>query len=267
MEKQRSKKTNELTQQGAFVPPTLVRAKYKDATGVPKTITVQSISRGGICIEAQNQLALGTSLRFLIRIKGKTVSAQGEVTWNSEVKGSHLHGVKFTFMKQEDREWFNSFVMDWAAEQIAQELDFSGLTKPAVQAEAERRSFARLRIPLRVDVGFNEETMLIQTQIFDLSEGGLCLISNFEIKKDQKLHMKLWLEDKNFVSLRGTVKYCVKKVHENRNVNFHGVEFLKLNEAVSQKLVQFLDRKRAQMAAIELSLDDIIAQTKPPELP
>ena len=267
MEEQQPEPVPNLIHRKPFPVPGSLKARYQDGKGVPRNIRVQSMSRGGICIEDTSCLSVGTCLQLLLNVKGKMIKAQGEVTWNSKAEWSFLHGIRFTFMKQGDREWFNTFIMDWAAEQIARELDFSGLTEVPAGSDAERRSFARLRIPLRVDVGFNEDTLLIQTHIYDLSEGGLCLISNFEIKKDQKLYLKLWLTDKHFVLLMGIVKYYVKKVHENRVVNFHGVEFTKVDASAAEMVTQFLNQKRSELAAIEITLDDIIAQSGFPELP
>lgn len=251
----------------SFPVPAFLKALYQDGKGVPREIRVQSLSRGGLCIEDGRCLPVGTCLRLLLNVRGRTIQAQCEVAWNLKTDTSFLHGIKFTFMRQKDREWFNTLIMDWAAEQMAHELDFSGLTQMAVEGTAERRLFARLKIPLRIDVGFNEDTLLIQTQIHDVSEGGLCLISNFEIKQGQKLYMRLWLTDKRSLELSGIVKYCSKKIRENRVVNFHGVEFVKTDTATRESLTQFLEQKRSELAAIEIHLDDIIAQSDFPELP
>ncbi|MBI4373176.1 MAG: PilZ domain-containing protein [Candidatus Omnitrophica bacterium] len=251
----------------AFPVPNSVKARYRDEKGLSRDIKIRSLSRGGISIEYGTRLEVGTCLRLVLSIKDKKIEAQGEVVWNDQENSVFTHGIKFTFMKQEGRDWFNTFIMDWAAEQIAQELDFSGLTA-LPQAEAvERRAFARLKIPLRIEVGFKEDTMLFQTQIYDLSEGGLCLISNFELKKDQELKLKLWLSENKCLQINGRVKYSVKKVHDNRNVTFHGVEFAQMSDLMLQTIVQFLNQKRSEMAAIEISLDDIMGQTDLPELP
>ncbi|MBI4394926.1 MAG: PilZ domain-containing protein [Candidatus Omnitrophica bacterium] len=250
----------------ALPVPTSLRARYQDKNGLSRSIKIRSLSRGGICIEDGVCLEVGTCLRLFLNIKNKKIEAQGEVVWNSREASAFIHGVKFTFMKQEGRDWFNTFIMDWAAEQMAQELDFSSLTALSQAGAIERRSFARLKIPLRVEVGFNQD-MLIQTQIYDLSEGGLCLIANFEFKKEQELKLKLCLTEKQSVSLSGLVKYSAQKIHNGQNVRFHGLEFTKMNESVALDITQFLNQKRAEMAAIEITLDDIIGLGRLPELP
>ena len=246
--------------------PPLIKAKYQDGQSQPRGIKIKNISRGGICVEDEVRLAIGTSIRLSLNFKGKTIEAQGEVAWGTKTGPPYVHGIKFTFMEPKGREWFNTFVMDHAAGQIAEELDFTALTTAGVEEGAERRSFARLRIPLRIDVGFNEDTMLFQAQIYDLSEGGLCLISNFEMKKGQELNLRLWLSEKEFIPLVGVIKYAVKKTHEQRHVSFHGVEFSKSNLAATNKIAQFLKAKRSELAAIEITLDDIVARTQLPEV-
>ena len=267
MEKRETESAPDLTRGKSLQAPSHLKAKYQDAKGQARNIKVQSLSRGGVCIEDSVCLPIGTCLRLFLNIKGKTVEAQGEVAWNAKTESSFLHGITFTFMEQKGREWLNTFVMDWAAEQIAQDLDFSGLTKGPTESTVERRLFARLRIPLRIEIGFNEDTLLIQTEIYDLSEGGLCLISNFEIRKDQELYLKLWLNDRQCISLTGSVKYCVKKTHDDRNVNFQGVEFTKITPEAAKELAQFLKKKRSELAAIEIAFDDIVGKTNHPQLP
>lgn len=245
----------------------LIKAKYQDGRNQPRNIKIRNLSRGGICIEDEVRLPKGTSIRLLLNVKGKTIEAQGEVAWNASAGPPFLHGIKFTFMEQKGREWFNTFVMDSAAEQIADELDFSGLATVATEGEFERRSFARLKIPLRIDVGLNKDVMLFQAQIYDLSEGGACLISSFMLKEGQELKLRLWLNDQEFILLTGIIKYSAKKTHEQRHVNFYGVEFLKSNREALEKIAHFLRTKRSELAAIEITLDDIIAGTHLPEIP
>ncbi|GEM_PF-4517119 len=247
---------------GSFqIPPTL-SAKYQHGSSPSRSIKVRNLSRGGICIEDNISFPVGTSLKLFLNVKEKKMEALGEVTWNIQEGDLYVHGIKFSFLNPEAQEWFNTFVMDWAASYLAENLDFSSLTAPA---QVERRLFARLKIPLRIEVGFNADTMLLQTHIYDISEGGLCLISNFELKKDQDVFLKLWISDEKFIPLIGTIKYCVKKTYQKRQVNFHGVEFQK-NENVS-KVVKYLESKRAELDAVELTLDEIISQTNFPELP
>ena len=255
---------NPSSSEKSFPVPQFLKAKYQDHAGLSRNLKVRSLSRGGICIEDGSCLPVGTCLRFSLNINGKTIEAQGEVAWNSQENKSFLHGIKFTFMEQSGREWLNTFIMDWAAEQIAESMDFSGLEVVHPAIGIERRSFARLNIPLRVEVGFNEAAMLIHTKIYDLSEGGLCLISNFALKKDQEVHLRLWLREKNFTSLVGIVKNHAEKIHENRKVNFHGIEFSKIAPEAAKEIALFLNQKRSELAVIEISLDDIIAQTDVP---
>lgn len=243
------------------IPPSL-KAKYQHGGSDARTIRIRNLSRGGLCIEDTVSLPIGTSIRLFLNLKEKKMEALGEVTWNTQENKSFIHGIKFTFLSQEAQAWFNTFVMDWAADHLAENLDFSSLTAPT---QVERRMFARLKIPLRVEVGFNPDTLLIQTQIYDISEGGLCLVSNFGLNKDQEIYLKLWTSEQKSISLTGVVKYCMKKLYEKRQVNFHGVEFHP-SETVKE-VVGFLEAKRSELDAIELSLDEIMSQTNFPELP
>ena len=211
-------------------------------------------------------LAVGTCLKLNLNIKGQMIRTQGEVLWNSKEKLGFLHGIKFTFIEPESREPFNTFIMDWAAEQIAEELDFSALTPLPAFPQMERRSFARLKIPLRVDFGFKENSTLVRTHILDLSEGGLCLISNFELKEGQEVLLQLWLDETQIVPLKGMVRYCSKKSEGNQTLYFNGIEFSNLEGQAAKKIADFLALKRSEMAAIEISLDDIVARTSSQKL-
>ncbi len=244
------------------IPPSL-KAKYQHGNSPLKVTKVRNLSRGGLCIEDGVSHTVGTSLRIFLKIRDKKMEVQGEVIWNIQEKESlFVYGIKFTFLSHEAQEWFNTFVMDWAAEHLAENLDFSSLTTPT---QAERRMFARLKIPLRVEVGYNPDTILIQTHIYDISEGGLCLISNLELKKDQDVYLKLWFDERKFVLLTGNIKYCAKKTIEKRQVNFHGVEFHQIESV--KEVARFLEAKRSELDMIELTLDEIISQTDFPKLP
>jgi hypothetical protein len=260
----RSEKRYEVFSEGKelTVPQTL-QAKYEDPSGSARSIKVLTISRGGLCIEDSVSLTVGTCLKLNLLIKDQIIRTQGEVVWNRKEKKGFVHGLKFTFIEPESREQFNTFIMDWAAEQIAQELDFSGLKPIPAFPEMERRSFARLKIPLSVEFGFNQDHMLVRTQIVDLSEGGLCLISNFELKKGQDLSLKLQLTEKREVSLMGTVRYCLKKGNENQTMYFNGIQFSQNEKNALEEIAVFLAQKRSELATIELNLDQIIKQTIP----
>lgn len=243
------------------IPPSL-KAKYQHGTSAIRNVKIRNLSRAGLCFEDAVSIPIGTIVKLFLNLKNKKMEAQGQVTWNVRENNFFIHIIKFMFLSEETQKWFNTFVMDWAAEHLAENLDFSSLTAPS---EVERRRFARLKIPLRVEVGFNPETLLIQTQIFDISEGGLCLISNFELKKNQEVFLKLWVDDQKSILLTGPIKYCVKKMFEKRQVNFHGVEFHPSKGV--EEVLQFLEAKRAEFDLIELTLDEIISQTDFPELP
>ncbi len=242
------------------VPPAL-SASYQNG-GTSKSVKILNLSRAGISIEDNAKIPIGKQLNLLLKLKDKKMETKGEISWAEEKGSAFTYGVKFTFLSPEAQEWFNTFVMDWAAEHLAENLDFSSLTAPG---ETERRRFARLKIPLQVEVGFHPDTMLIHSQIFDISEGGLCLVSNFELKNDQGVYLRLWLNKEKSVLLNGTIKYCAKKIYEKRQVNFHGVEFHK-NEGV-EEVARFLDAKRVELDLIEMTLDEIMSQSDFIELP
>ena len=157
-------------------------------------------------------------------------------------------------------------LMARAAEHVAEELDFSSLVKTPPEGDVERRSFARLKIPLRVDFGFKENSVLARTHILDLSEGGLCLISNFELKEGQEVLLKLCLDETHIVPIKGMVRYCSKKSEGNQTLYFNGIEFSNLEGQAAKKIADFLALKRSEMAAIEISLDDIVARTSSQKL-
>ncbi len=262
MDNPSSKNAAEFLGAPSFRIPSNLKAKYQSGNSIVRSIKIRNLSRGGLCIEDNVSLAVGTSIKLFLTLKNQKMEATGEVTWNEPENGLFIHGIKFTFLSPETQKWFNTFVMDWAAEHLAENLDFSSLTAPG---QADRRMFARLKIPLRVEVGLNPDTLLIQTQIFDISEGGLCLVSNFELNKNLEVYLKLWISKKKSIALTGVVKYCMKKLFEKRQVNFHGIEFHP-SEAVKE-VVRFLEAKRNELDAIELSLDEIMSQTNFPELP
>ena len=246
----------------SFEVPSLLKAQYQRGSGKPQNIKVRNLSRAGLCIETPISLPIGSSIRLFLKFKNKKLEVQGEVTWTVKERDVFVHGIKFTFLGGAAQEWFNTFVMDWAAEQLAENLDFSSLENPL---PIERRSFARLKIPLRVEIGLNPDTMLLESRISDLSEGGLCLISSLELKKDEEIFLKLWLDQKKYLELSGIIRYCSKKTVKKKQVNFHGVEFRPCK--VLRELEEFLKQKRLELDVIELTFDEIMAQTDLPELP
>ena len=245
----------------SFEVPSSLKAKRQVGSSF-ENVQILSISRGGICIEDKRELKEGTEIHLILQIKDKEMETKGEIAWVQKKGSGFSYGVKFTFLSPEAQEWFNTFVMDWAAEHLAENLDFSSLTAPD---QSERRRFARLKIPLHVEVGFHPDTMLIHTQIFDISEGGLCLVSNFELKNDQEVYLRLWLNKEKAVFLTGVIKYCAKKIFEKRQVNFHGVEFHKSEGA--DEVALFLDAKRVELDMLEMTLDEIMSQGDFPQLP
>ncbi|OGW95442.1 MAG: hypothetical protein A3G33_10725 [Omnitrophica bacterium RIFCSPLOWO2_12_FULL_44_17] len=253
--------------------PAGLKAKYQQGDSEPHEIKIQNISRGGICMEDQVLLPEGTCLHLLLKIKEKVVDAYGEVSWSEKQESGFLHGIKFTFMDQDSREWLNAFVMDWAAEYIAESLDFSDIAEMEIDmgiecdSTVERRHYARLRLPLRVDFSFSGTTKFVQTQTHDLSEGGLCFTCGFNLRKDQELHLWLWLSATEEIHIRGIVRHTSKRYAEGKTIYFHGVEFLIIEDSSRSRFSEFLAQKRSELAAIEVSLDDIISQGDRPELP
>jgi|GEM_PF-4434142 len=73
----------------------------------------------------------------------------------------------------------------------------------------ERRSYPR--IPVRFRALFGKENDFIEAQVSDVSLGGLCLVSNNDIRVGQRIDVKIDLDDQD-MRLEGEVAWTRKNV-------------------------------------------------------
>jgi c-di-GMP-binding flagellar brake protein YcgR len=81
--------------------------------------TTRDISAGGLCLNMDEELAIGDRLQIRMELPSKKIiDAQGKVVWIKEFgidsrgeKRTYDTGIEFTAIRDEDREEINKFVL------------------------------------------------------------------------------------------------------------------------------------------------------------
>ena len=81
--------------------------------------TTRDISAGGLCLNMDEELAIGDRLQIRMELPSKKIiDAQGKVVWIREFgldsrgeKRTYDTGIEFTAIRDEDREEINKFVL------------------------------------------------------------------------------------------------------------------------------------------------------------
>jgi len=91
-----------------------------------------NVSIGGVCFEASDKFKAGTIVELEIFLdRDDPIKVEGEVIWHKKLEdGTSRAGVKFTGLKEEDREKFGDFIFRKMYEMTGMG-DRSGLVKYA----------------------------------------------------------------------------------------------------------------------------------------
>lgn len=202
-------------------------------------VTILDISLGGISLKADKRLNLGYEYIIKIRVRDEMISLRGEVIWallsehretpNGDVIPIYKAGLKFTHLSDKKLSDIVKFI-----ENYRKEVDSDIFTCQLY----DHRLFKRLRIdtPEGATVLHRYEGCKVKA----LSFSGMLMESEFELKIEDRLPMKLTLTENKAVTFQGRVASCDLIAGKIPVFYAIGVEFLEMSEKDKDTLKEFI---------------------------
>jgi c-di-GMP-binding flagellar brake protein YcgR len=192
-------------------------------------LKVIHISIDGAAIETTNRLEVNREYRFRIDYKDTPLNLNGFVTWSkltrSEKRRSgesvpiYKAGVKFIG------------IMDKKAETLMSFIEENKVRTP------ERRSGVRYKISTSENIKI---AYPYGCDVKKISLAGMEIETEHPLVPDSTHNMEFWLNE-GAVHTAGRIVTCVEIPLENRTKYNMGVEFIKISDADSELLRNFLD--------------------------
>ena len=93
----------------------------------------------------------------------------------------------------------------------------------------EKRKAKRIKLKINVEYDMSEYQKWVEAQSGNLSESGICIVSNKEIPVASQLHLKFTLPDSKIpINVSGTVVWNEFSLSDNFYIN--GIEFKDVSE-------------------------------------
>lgn len=202
-------------------------------------LTIHDISLGGVSLKADKRLNMGSEYIIKIRARDKLINLKGEVVWallsehretpNGDVIPIYKAGLKFTHLSDEKLSEIVKFI-----EHYKREVDRAMF----VCQLYDKRLFKRLRIdtPEGSTVLHRYEGCKVKA----LSLSGMLIESEFALKIEDRLPMKLTLAEDNSVTFQGRVASCSLIAGNIPQCYDIGIEFLEMSEKDKDTLKEFI---------------------------
>ncbi len=203
-----------------------------------KNVLIINISIGGVCLQTEKRLNIGSQYILKIEGKGKVLNVKGSIVW-SLISGSsadsdgNIIPIYKTGMK----------FIDVTDEKINEIVNFIEDHKRNVDKQVNLYSTDGSRLYVRIYIEDPEKAVLNYQESYkvkNLSVGGMLIESEHLLGIESKLPMEIILTDDISIRFLGRITYC----HLVKNKDFQrydvGVEFIEMSESDKEILEEFI---------------------------
>ena len=201
------------------------------------TVDILDISLGGIALQTNRTLKIGTEYMLRVEIKGHSMSLKGLVVW-STLRGSRLTAEGEIEPLYSVGMRFN----DLDTEKINDLIEFIESHKLELDS-VKLHSMSDLRVNMRYHLTTNGESMLTCPEDFlvkEISFGGMLIETEHAFELNQELPMVIFLPGKSEISFTGRIASCIPiETAESKQVVI-GIEFRNMKEENAEILTSFI---------------------------
>ncbi|MBI5846848.1 MAG: PilZ domain-containing protein [Nitrospirae bacterium] len=201
------------------------------------TVDIIDISLGGISLQIDRTLKMGSEYMLRIETKDRSISVKGAVIWSTlsgsrktaegDVVPLYSVGMRFDDLASEKINTLIKFIESYKAEKDSVEL----------------HSLSGLRVNMRFHVVANGKFILTCPEDFSvkkISLGGMLIESENALELDQQWPMEITLPGDSEISFAGRVASCIPIETAETKRFAIGVEFLNMPEENTEKLTGFI---------------------------
>jgi len=201
------------------------------------TVDIIDVSLGGIALQTNRTLKIGTEYMLRVETKGRSISVKGGVVWSTlrgrrqpaDGENAPFYAVGMSFN-------------DLDTEKINDLIEFIESHK-LEQDSLTLHSMSGLRSNMRYHLAANGEFMLTCPEDFlvnEISLKGMLIETEHAFELDQELPMVILFPEKCEISFTGRIASCIPiETAEPKQVAI-GIEFLNMQKENAEKLTGFL---------------------------
>jgi c-di-GMP-binding flagellar brake protein YcgR len=201
-----------------------------------KFVKIINISIGGMCLETEKRLMVGSQYTINVDNEGRSLKARGIIVWSSltdslkDSKGNiipiYRAGMKFT---------------DVSNEKVHEIVDFMETHRQSVDKAVNLNSPSGHRLFVRICIEDPAKAVLdYHYKIKNLSRGGMLIESEHALDLEGMLPMEMNLADKRSIKFSGIVASCLLVRNKDNEYYDIGIDFLEMSEREGETLNEFI---------------------------
>ena len=188
-----------------------------------KYVKILNISIGGVAVQTDKRMTVGSQYTLKIESKGKTLNVKGVVVWSvlgesirdnrDNIIPIYTAGMKF---------------IDTSPEKTGEIVNFIQAHKRDIDKEIDLYSPSGLRLHVRIHIEDPERAVLDFReghQVENLSLGGMLIESEYSLEMGNKLPMEITLSENETIKVSGRVVSCIPMKDKDLEHYHVGIEF------------------------------------------
>jgi Tfp pilus assembly protein PilZ len=218
--------------------------EIKSKMVLAKYVKILNISIGGVALQTDKRMTVGSQYTLKIESKGKTLNVRGTVVWSvlsesirdagGNIIPIYTAGLKFA---------------DTSPEKTGEIVNFIEAHKRAADREIDIHSPSGLRLHVRIHIEDPEKAILDSEErhrVRNLSLGGMLIESGYPLETGNQLPMEITLSDNETIKVRGKVVSCTLTKNNKPGHYDLGIEFSDIPARDRKILETFLSSQNLQ---------------------
>lgn len=203
-----------------------------------KNVKIINISIGGVCLQTDKRLNIGSQYALRVEGKGKILTVKGSIVWvlisgSSADSDGNIIPIYKTGMK----------FMDVSTEKMNEIVNFIEDHKRIADKQVDLHSTHGSRLYVRIYIEDPEKAVLDYHESYkvkNLSVGGMLIESEYSLEIESKLPMEMILTEDLSIKFLGRITYC--HLVKNKDIKHYdiGVEFIEISESDKEILLEFI---------------------------
>lgn len=227
MQPERKNKRYKLDSMG--IKSRMVLAKY---------VKILDISIGGVAVQTDKRMTVGSQYTLKIESKGKTLNVKGVVVWS--VLGESIRDTRDNIIPIYTA---GMKFIETSPERTGEIVNFIEAHKRDIDKEIDLYSPSGLRLHVRVHIEDPEKAVLDFQEghrVQNLSLGGMLMESEHSVEMGSKLPLEITLNENETIRVSGRVVSCIL-MRDDTLEHYHvGIEFVDISAKDRKILKAFL---------------------------
>jgi c-di-GMP-binding flagellar brake protein YcgR len=201
-----------------------------------KFVKIINISMGGMCLETEKRLMVGSQYTIKLDSEGRSLKARGIIVWSSltdslkDSKGNiipiYRAGMKFT---------------DVSDEKANEIVDFMEMHRQNADKALNLQSPSGHRLFVRIGIEDPAKAVLdYHYKIKNLNRGGMLIESEHALDIDCMLPMEMNLAENRSIRFSGRVVSCLLVQNTDNEYYDIGIDFLEMSEREGETLNELI---------------------------